>query len=274
MGTPVLSTMEAVKEVTPMKKAMCIAATAILVFSLAGCGETAGTVTLKNSSAPVVNEGISQEATAAQENAATLFSDSKDMTTVPETEKPAKMEAEAPVDDPGVSTEAPTETAKPQEEAEVQPTTAESPQPEEPESRSTEPTEPKPSEQPTPQETQPPVMPEPDPTPEPAPEQPPVETQPPAQTEPPATEPVEPAFSIDYWIAYAQGYAESVGLNLDSTATGCWDNPIVAGAHCTCLERDIQSRLNRYAKDDSILDVWIWVESRSDGSYDLYIGYA
>ncbi len=257
-----------------MKKAMFIAATAILVFSLAGCGETAGTVTLKDSSALVVNEGISQEATAAQETAATLFSGSKDMTTVPETGKPAKMEAEAPVDDPGVSTEAPTETAKPQEEAAVQPATAETPQPEEPASRSTEPAEPKPSEQPIPQETQPPVMPEPASTPEPTPEQPPVETQPPAQTEPPATEQVEPAFSIDYWIAYAQSYAGSVGLNLDSTATGCWDNPIVAGAHCTCLERDIQSRLNRYAKDDSILDVWIWAESRSDGSYDLYIGYA
>lgn len=118
-----------------MKKAICIAATAILVFSLAGCGETAGTVTLKSGSAPVVNEGISQEATAAQETAATLFSDSKDMTTVPETEKPAKMEAEAPVDDPSVSTEAPTETAKPQEEAEVQHTTAETPQPEEPASQ-------------------------------------------------------------------------------------------------------------------------------------------
>ncbi len=253
-----------------MKKAMCIAATAILVFSLAGCGETAESVTLKNSSAPVVNEGISQEATAAQETAATPFSDSKELTTVPETEKPAKMEAETPADDPGVSTEAPTETAKPQEEAAVQPTTTETPQPEEPASRSTEPAEPKPSEQPTSQETQPPVMPEPAP----APEQPPVETEPPAQTEPPATEPVEPAFSINYWIAYAQDYAGSVGLNLDSTATGCWDNPIVAGAHCTCLERDIQSRLNRYAKDDSILDVWIWAESRSDGSYDLYIGYA
>lgn len=257
-----------------MKKAMCIAAAVILVFSLAGCAETAGTVTLKNSSAPVVNEGISQKATTAQEPEATLFSDSKEMTPSPETEKPAKMEAETPADDPGVSTEAPTETAKPQEGTAAQPAAAETPQPEEPVSRSTEPTEPKPSEQPTPQETQPPVMPEPTPTPEPVPEQPPVEPQPPAPTEPPATEPVEPAFSIDYWIAYAQGYAGSVGLNLDSTATGCWDNPIVAGAHCTCLERDIQSRLNRYAKDDSILDVWIWAESRSDGSYDLYIGYA
>jgi len=65
-----------------------------------------------------------------------------------------------------------------------------------------------------------------------------------------------------------------VGLNLNSTAVDCWDNPITAGAHCIYLERDIQSRLNRYAKDDTIQDVWIWTESRSDGSYDLYIGYA
>ena len=84
----------------------------------------------------------------------------------------------------------------------------------------------------------------------------------------------EPAFSIDHWISYAQEYAKTVGLNLDSTAFDCWDNPITAGTHCTCLERDIKSRLNRYAKDETILDVWVWAESRSDGSYDLYIGYA
>ena len=79
---------------------------------------------------------------------------------------------------------------------------------------------------------------------------------------------------IDYWITYAKNYAKGVGLNLDHTATDCWDNPITAGAHCAYLERDIQSRLNRYAKDDTILDVWIWAETRTDGSYDLYIGYA
>ena len=95
---------------------------------------------------------------------------------------------------------------------------------------------------------------------------------PPAQSEPPAAS--EPAFSIDQWITYAKNYAKGAGLNLDPTATGCWDNPITAGAHCAYLERDIQSRLNRYAKDDTILDVWIWAEARADGSYDLYIGYA
>lgn len=81
-------------------------------------------------------------------------------------------------------------------------------------------------------------------------------------------------FSIDHWIGYAQDYAKSVGLNLDPAAVACWDNPITAGAHCVYLERDIQSRLNRYAKDETILDVWVWAESRSGGSYDLYIGYA
>ena len=97
----------------------------------------------------------------------------------------------------------------------------------------------------------------------------PVEPETPAEPEQP-----EPAFSIDYWIAYAQNYARGAGLNLDPTAVGCWDNPITAGAHCIYLERDIQNRLNRYARDETILDVWVWAESRSDGSYDLYIGYA
>ena len=256
-----------------MKKAMCIAATAILILSLAGCAETAGPAPLESSTASVVNGETSQESTAARETAAHSFSDSKEMSSAPETEKATEEPAEESKPDPDASTEAPTETEKPRETPATPSEATETPQPEKPESRSAEPTEPKPSE--PPRETQPPTVPEPETTPEPTPEQPPAETQPPIQTEPPVVEePVEPAFSIDYWIAYAQSYAGSVGLNLDSTATGCWDNPIVAGAHCAYLERDIQSRLNRYAKDDSILDVWIWAESRSDGSYDLYIGYA
>lgn len=87
---------------------------------------------------------------------------------------------------------------------------------------------------------------------------PPVESEPLVESVPPAaSEPAEPAFSIDHWISYAQEYAKSAGLNLDSTAVDCWDNPITSGAHCTCLERDIQSRLNRYTKDETILDVWV-----------------
>ena len=57
-------------------------------------------------------------------------------------------------------------------------------------------------------------------------------------------------------------------------AVDCWDNPIRAGAHCIYLERDIQSRLDRYAKDEDITDVWIWAETTDNDCYDIYIGYA
>lgn len=96
---------------------------------------------------------------------------------------------------------------------------------------------------------------------------------PPSVTEKPA-EPSVQDFDIDYWIAYAKNYAKSVGLSLDSTATDCWDNPISANAKRKNLEQDIQSRLNRYARDDDITNVWIWAEKVSDNSYEIYIGYA
>ena len=69
-------------------------------------------------------------------------------------------------------------------------------------------------------------------------------------------------------------YAESKGLVLSDTAVDCWDNPIRAGARCIYLERDIQSRLDRYAKDEDITDVWIWAETTGNDCYDIYIGYA
>ena len=96
--------------------------------------------------------------------------------------------------------------------------------------------------------------------------------------EPPETEETpsktETDFDIDYWISFAKGYAQSVGLLLDSEAIYCWDNPIRAGAHCKYLERDIHSRLDRYKADEEITAVWIWAEEVSDGIYDIYIGYA
>lgn len=113
--------------------------------------------------------------------------------------------------------------------------------------------------------------------PKPAPTQPPAEeppqSEPPQETAPPE-EPAVPDFNIQTWIDYAKTYAVSVGLRLESSAVDCWDNPITAGAHSSCLQRDIESRLNRYSRDEDITDVWIWAEERSDGSYDLYIGYA
>lgn len=120
----------------------------------------------------------------------------------------------------------------------------------------------------SPTETTPPKASEPEPPTEP------MATQPQEPESPAEEEPTEPAFDIQTWIDYAKAYAESVGLRLESSAVDCWDNPISVGTHCSYLERDIQSRLNRYARDEDITDVWIWAEARSDGKYDLYIGYA
>ena len=46
-----------------MKKAMCIAAAAILILSLVGCAETAGPAPLESSTASVVNGETSKEST-------------------------------------------------------------------------------------------------------------------------------------------------------------------------------------------------------------------
>lgn len=95
------------------------------------------------------------------------------------------------------------------------------------------------------------------------------------ETEPPAAEePAEPKFDIQTWIDYTKAYAESVGLRLESSAVDCWDNPIDAAADRIYLERDICSRLNRYAADETITDVWVWYEAVGANSYLIYIGYA
>lgn len=113
--------------------------------------------------------------------------------------------------------------------------------------------------------------------------QPPVLPEKPEKTEIPTEEPSvpaitepepEPAFDIDYWISYAKSTAVSLGLTLENSATECWDNPIIAKPTCIYLERDISSRLNRYAKDEEITAVWIWYECIGTSSYLIYIGYA
>ena len=96
----------------------------------------------------------------------------------------------------------------------------------------------------------------------------------PAITEPEPTSEPEPTFDIEHWISYAKSTAVSLGLTLDSSATDCWDNPITAKPTCIYLERDINSRLNRYAKDGEITAVWIWYECVGTSSYLIYIGYA
>ena len=81
-------------------------------------------------------------------------------------------------------------------------------------------------------------------------------------------------FDINYWISYAQNYAQSIGLTLDETATECWDNPISANANIKNIGADIESRLNRYKNVEGSTSVWIWAEKISDTQYELYIGYA
>ena len=81
-------------------------------------------------------------------------------------------------------------------------------------------------------------------------------------------------FDINYWISYAQNYAQSIGLTLDETATECWDNPISANANNENIGTDIEGRLNRYKNVEGFTSVWIWAEKISDTQYEFYIGYA
>ena len=256
-----------------MKKTLLSTAAALFILSLAGCAGTAEPVQTEDR--PQITAEVSAKPTAPVESAPVLFSAgdeqpiedgtqnstaSEEPTASPEPDAPALVAAPAPkVGTPAPQeipasvsvAPAPQETQAPAKavikfEVTTQKGTEESPSP-------------------APSAT-------PEPTPEPALTPTPTPT-PPAESVPPV-ESTAPAFNINYWISYAQSYARGVGLTLDPTATACWDNPIAAGAHCAYLERDIQSRLNRYARDESITDVWIWAEQRTDGSYDFYIGYA
>lgn len=120
----------------------------------------------------------------------------------------------------------------------------------------------------SPTETTPPKASEPEPPTEP------MATQPQEPESPAEEEPTEPAFDIQTWIDYAKAYTESIGLRMESSAVDCWDNPIDAAADRIYLERDICSRLNRYAADETITDVWVWYEAVGANSYLIYIGYA
>lgn len=96
-----------------------------------------------------------------------------------------------------------------------------------------------------------------------------VETPPESVTEPPKAE-----FDVNYWLSFAKSYALQIGLEIDPTAVDCWDNPTIANADCIYLERDLKSRLNRYASDGDISAVNIWAENLGNGNYLIYIAYA
>jgi hypothetical protein len=102
-------------------------------------------------------------------------------------------------------------------------------------------------------------------------------TSAPTTTEPPVTStaPVQPAFDINEWIAFAKSYGQQIGLIYDAGTTGSWDNPIAAGATLKYTERDIKGYLDGYVRD-GVKYFSVWAEKRTDGSgkYDIFIGYA
>ena len=237
-----------------MKKARIIAVIAALIVSLSGCANTDHPQTIQDSSGiETVASGI-DERTEPEDRSSASVSESKESTadspaTVKAETESAQAENSQPIAEqsPAAQKQSP-QTAVPNN----------TPKPETPKA-----VEPTPEPKPTPTQQ---------PTPSPAEETPKVEQ--PQETTPAPEEPAVPEFNIQTWIDYAKTYAVSVGLRLESSAVDCWDNPITAGAYSACLERDIQSRLDRYSRDEDITDVWIWAQARSDGSYDLYIGYA
>lgn len=91
--------------------------------------------------------------------------------------------------------------------------------------------------------------------------------------EPKPTESPKQTFDVSEYVSYAKSYAQSIGLELDSTATECWDNPITANSRRTGIKDDIKSRLNRYKNVEGFTAVWIWAEKVSDTEYEIYIGY-
>ena len=91
--------------------------------------------------------------------------------------------------------------------------------------------------------------------------------------EPKPTESPKQTFDVSEYVSYAKSYAQSIGLELDSTATECWDNPITANSRRTGIKDDIKSRLNRYKNVEGFTAVWVWAEKVSDTEYEIYIGY-
>lgn len=232
-----------------MKKARIIAVIVALIVSLSGCANTDHPQTIQDSSGIETVTSEAYERTKPEDRSSASISESKESATNSTTTVKAEIESEQ------------AENSQPAAEQNPAPG-AQSPQTAVP-NNTPKAVEPTPEPKPTPTQQ---------PTPPPAEETPKVEQ--PQENTPVPEEPAVPEFNIQTWIDYAKTYAVSVGLRLESSAVDCWDNPITAGAYSACLERDITGRLDRYSRDEDITDVWIWAQARSDGSYDLYIGYA
>lgn len=164
-----------------------------------------------------------------------------------------QVKIEQPVIEVQIEEEKPVVSEKPKQETSISPT--EKPAETAPPKAQEQP----PVETPAPEPviTPKPITPTPEPTPVPTPEPPP-----------------QPAFDVAYWVQFAKDYGTSIGMKLDSTATGSWDTPIGANAKCIYLERDIKDGLNWYKNDYGYEYFWVWSEQIGENRYNIYIGYA
>lgn len=225
-----------------MKKKWMVCVIACLIILLAGCnGNTAKETARNDTDKRISSTAGNTETTTGTEKA-------EDTSDIPETEQPVSSEAATEPNQQeksGVSSTAGSraETAKSYESVQVTKkpdSTQEQEQPQQqPQSK---------PETPTVKEEVKPMQPKP-------------------------TEEVKPSFDVNSYVNYAKSYAQSIGLELDSTAMDCWDNPITANAKRTGIKDDIQSRLNRYKNVEGFTAVWVWAEKVSDTEYEIYIGY-
>lgn len=225
-----------------MKKKWMVCMIACLIILLAGCNGNTAKETARNDT----DKRISS--TAGNTETTTGTKKAEDTSDIPETEQPVSSEAATEPNQQeksGVSSTAVSraETAKSYESVQVTKkpdSTQEQEQPQQqPQSK---------PETPTVKEEVKPMQPKP-------------------------TEEVKPSFDVNSYVNYAKSYAQSIGLELDSTAMDCWDNPITANAKRTGIKDDIQSRLNRYKNVEGFTAVWVWAEKVSDTEYEIYIGY-
>lgn len=225
-----------------MKKKWMVCMIACLIILLAGCNDNTAKETARNDT----DKRISS--TAGNTETTTGTEKAEDTSDIPETEQPVSSEAATEPNQQeksGVSSTAGSraETAKSYESVQVTKkpdSTQEQEQPQQqPQSK---------PETPTVKEEVKPMQPKP-------------------------TEEVKPSFDVNSYVNYAKSYAQSIGLELDSTAMDCWDNPITANAKRTGIKDDIQSRLNRYKNVEGFTAVWVWAEKVSDTEYEIYIGY-
>lgn len=225
-----------------MKKKWMVCMIACLIILLAGCnGNTAKETARNDTDKRISSTAGNTETTTGTEKA-------EDTSDIPETEQPVSSEAATEPNQQeksGVSSTAGSraETAKSYESVQVTKkpdSTQEQEQPQQqPQSK---------PETPTVKEEVKPMQPKP-------------------------TEEVKPSFDVNSYVNYAKSYAQSIGLELDSTAMDCWDNQITANAKRTGIKDDIQSRLNRYKNVEGFTAVWVWAEKVSDTEYEIYIGY-